>query len=513
MVEETGCREDKNMKKRLFAGILSGILLMCGWSAAAEAPDPESCLFYDINDDGSGVVLTYMDGDYETFSIPETMDGMTVTGIGSGVFANKEILGRLYIPVTVQTIAEDAFENSPRICLLVESSSAAEAFAITAGLPYEVESDMRETASSGEAAAVQIPVADADTVNIFSPQAQIMDLQALLCQISLLPTSGVNGVYDIATQNAVRNLQSFVNMQKQDNTLEVTGICDPLTMQYLQYCCGNGLNVGEWFQSASQAIPSHAPESEATPAPTPTAAPRKYNIIQKEDTGAEVASLQECLMAYGYFDGKIDGDFGNMTRDAVRMFQRCNGLRETGIADNETQILLRDGRPVEYSLPRERDFDMRCSASSFGGSEITVSSASESSYLTDKYYNYKANYVLDNDDRHCWAAKGSRQDDIGEWISLNLSGKRIIGGFSIKSGYQMAQKQYFGNYRPMNLGIYADGSYLGEVRIEDRMGVQYVQFSQPILAKTIRFEIRSVYNTNHDKDTCITALRLLTDGN
>ena len=56
--------------------------------------------------------------------------------------------------------------------------------------------------------------------------------------------------------------------------------------------------------------------------------------------GEEVMPLQEGLKALGYLTGAVDGDFGGGTETAVKAFQAANGLEETGVADELTQLLV-----------------------------------------------------------------------------------------------------------------------------------------------------------------------------
>lgn len=57
-------------------------------------------------------------------------------------------------------------------------------------------------------------------------------------------------------------------------------------------------------------------------------------------TGNDVRALQTRLSAWGYYSGPIDGVFGNSTYEAVRFFQRRNGLPIDGIVGRDTWILI-----------------------------------------------------------------------------------------------------------------------------------------------------------------------------
>lgn len=56
--------------------------------------------------------------------------------------------------------------------------------------------------------------------------------------------------------------------------------------------------------------------------------------------GDEVKTLQTKLKRWGYYDGSIDGIFGNGTKEAVMYFQRTNGLTPDGIVGPATAKAL-----------------------------------------------------------------------------------------------------------------------------------------------------------------------------
>lgn len=62
--------------------------------------------------------------------------------------------------------------------------------------------------------------------------------------------------------------------------------------------------------------------------------------IRQGSSGDQVAQLQTRLQALGYYTLKIDGKAGASTVSAIRAFQKKNGLTQTGVADEATQILL-----------------------------------------------------------------------------------------------------------------------------------------------------------------------------
>ena len=52
--------------------------------------------------------------------------------------------------------------------------------------------------------------------------------------------------------------------------------------------------------------------------------------------GAAVTQAQQLLKAKGYYQGRLDGDFGMGTRDAIAAFQRANGLTVDGKVGEQT---------------------------------------------------------------------------------------------------------------------------------------------------------------------------------
>lgn len=59
-------------------------------------------------------------------------------------------------------------------------------------------------------------------------------------------------------------------------------------------------------------------------------------------TGKQVMQLQESLTKQGWYTGKIDGDFGNMTLTSVKNFQRKYGLLVDGIVGPVTCNKLKE---------------------------------------------------------------------------------------------------------------------------------------------------------------------------
>ncbi|HCC04628.1 MAG TPA: spore cortex-lytic enzyme, partial [Clostridiales bacterium] len=56
--------------------------------------------------------------------------------------------------------------------------------------------------------------------------------------------------------------------------------------------------------------------------------------------GDEVKQIQQKLKNWGYYNGAVDGIYGSKTLEAVKYFQRKNGLTVDGIAGDKTLAAL-----------------------------------------------------------------------------------------------------------------------------------------------------------------------------
>lgn len=87
----------------------------------------------------------------------------------------------------------------------------------------------------------------------------------------------------------------------------------------------------------------------------------KAALYRRGSSGAEVRSIQQVLIRWGYLDGNADGIFGPLTEAAVRSFQEANGLAVDGICGPLTLAALGLGtKPSEdvSGLTAGRDNDL-----------------------------------------------------------------------------------------------------------------------------------------------------------
>jgi peptidoglycan hydrolase-like protein with peptidoglycan-binding domain len=91
-------------------------------------------------------------------------------------------------------------------------------------------------------------------------------------------------------------------------------------------------------------------------------------------SSAQTTQIQQALKAKGYDPGKIDGMMSSQTQEALRKFQKENGLQVTGKVDAQTAKALGVSSSASGSSPASRE-----SGSSSGGSSSGSSGSSSGS--------------------------------------------------------------------------------------------------------------------------------------
>ena len=90
--------------------------------------------------------------------------------------------------------------------------------------------------------------------------------------------------------------------------------------------------------------------------------PRAEAAVAWGSRGEQVSQVQRKLKQWGYYDGALDGVFGQATYDAVVQFQKKNGLTADGVVGTQTAATnawtgnatfseLKDGQTILYWLP------------------------------------------------------------------------------------------------------------------------------------------------------------------
>ena len=123
------------------------------------------------------------------------------------------------------------------------------------------------------------------------------------------------------------------------------GVFGPLTAAALtSYQQANGLTANGVLDAAAVAKLGLGTAAPATPAATPTPAPSTasgYVGLTVGSQGAAVKDLQRALMNSGLsLLGGADGVFGNATKATLILFQRVNGLPQTGVVSEREASLM-----------------------------------------------------------------------------------------------------------------------------------------------------------------------------
>ncbi|MBR1534744.1 MAG: peptidoglycan-binding protein, partial [Ruminococcus sp.] len=94
---------------------------------------------------------------------------------------------------------------------------------------------------------------------------------------------------------------------------------------------------------------------------TETKAAEDNGPLKSGSQGAKVEALQKRLQELGYYNGTIDGDFGEMTETAFKLFQKQAGLFVDGIAGADADALYADDAPAyveEETAPKKNDEEL-----------------------------------------------------------------------------------------------------------------------------------------------------------
>ncbi len=161
----------------------------------------------------------------------------------------------------------------------------------------------------------------------------VRELQIKLIALGYLSGSA-DGIFGSGTENAVKAFQ-------RDHQLDDSGKADAALLAALD-------------AAFATPVPTTAPTPVPTtpPTPAPTSVPTSL-VLKKGDRGEDVRQLQLKLIALGYLSGEADGIYGSDTKDAVKAFQRNEGLDDDGVAGSQTlnALATAGGVPANPSQP------------------------------------------------------------------------------------------------------------------------------------------------------------------
>lgn|GEM_PF-373420 len=128
-------------------------------------------------------------------------------------------------------------------------------------------------------------------------------------------------------------------------------------------------------------------------------------------TGDEVKKLQQWLTDYGYYSGDVDGNFGEGTETAVRMFQEEAGLIVDGVVGNDTRKAMESWdkylAEVEAASSEQTDdsYTADTSTASYSKSTTTKRSYAKAVRSYNRNYNTRS-YSRSYSSYSSWSAYG-----------------------------------------------------------------------------------------------------------
>jgi|SRR5215475_16024017 peptidoglycan hydrolase-like protein with peptidoglycan-binding domain len=100
------------------------------------------------------------------------------------------------------------------------------------------------------------------------------------------------------------------------------------------------LALGIATAGVGNAQSSSAPSSTLPPSSTQSPSPSTMSQTSAKHTQSEIRQAQEQLKSAGVFKGKVDGEMGAETKQAISQFQQQKGLDPTGDLDAQTLAAL-----------------------------------------------------------------------------------------------------------------------------------------------------------------------------
>lgn len=122
---------------------------------------------------------------------------------------------------------------------------------------------------------------------------------------------------------------------------------------------------GETYYFASSGKSSTSPSSASSSSSSSSSAAsassgssdNSSSVLKKGSTGSAVEKLQKRLQELGFYASAVDGDFGEKTEAAFKLFQQAAGLYVDGIAGTDVEYLYADDAPAYKTQTEEKAED------------------------------------------------------------------------------------------------------------------------------------------------------------
>ena len=167
------------------------------------------------------------------------------------------------------------------------------------------------------AAAIMVCIctaASAQSYSLGDEADEVATIQTALTELGLY-SADITGHFGEKTETAVKKFQKKY-------AFETNGIVDEDVFDEL--CKAAGMSASGSSSSSSSSSGSGSSSASSS------------TLLKAGDESTAVRQLQENLTALGYYSGSITGHFGSITQEAVKKFQRQNGLSADGIVGSKT---------------------------------------------------------------------------------------------------------------------------------------------------------------------------------
>ena len=233
------------------------------------------------------------------------------------------------------------------------------------------------------------------------------DVKELQTQLTALGyyKGQIKGNFLDATQKAVERFQ-------RNNSLPVTGIADPDTQEVLF----SERAIGNYDEAAPTPSPipdlnNYLVDEDEDRVPLPNDPVPYTKTLKNGSSGPLVKQMQQRLHELGYLDAsKVSGNFQKYTTRAVKAIQTQNGLKSTGVVDEETwnvifnngHVVLPDQTPKPTPSPTPVPFYI----------VVDVRNQITSVYARDEY----GEYTVPVRQMLCSTGKVGTDSDPGDWV-------------------------------------------------------------------------------------------------
>ncbi|MCR4876221.1 MAG: peptidoglycan-binding protein [Clostridiales bacterium] len=218
----------------------------------------------------------------------------------------------------------------------------------------------------------------------------------------------ISGNYLGGTQKSVRDFQ-------EKNGLSVTGAADPLTQEalYSLRAVGNG-DSPDATRTPVPDLSGYLVDDDDTAARNGVVMPDSYipftKTLKSGSGGSLVKQLQQRLTDLGYYTGPVSGNFAKQTLRAVKAVQTQNGIKVSGVVDeetwdvifNDTHIVMPDATPKPSPTPEPVPFAMT----------VDVTNQVTTVYGRDE----NGEYTVPVRRMLCSSGTKANPSDVGDWV-------------------------------------------------------------------------------------------------